>query len=36
MSPFEENKLEVIVYHMDYLLLVMMQEFQMNSKFLQM
>ena len=36
ISPFEENKLEEIVFLMDYHLLVMMREFQMNLKFLQM
>jgi deoxycytidine triphosphate deaminase len=33
ISPFEKNKLEEIVFLMDFLLLDMMQEFLMNLKF---
>ena len=34
ISPFEENKLEVVAFHMVYHLLGMMLEYQMNLKYL--
>ena len=36
IKPFVKNKNQKILFHMDFLLLVMMQEYLMNSKFLQM
>ena len=34
ISPFEEKQVRGIVFLMDFHLLVMMQEFQMNLRFL--